>query len=73
MTDAKSVKTLLASHFKLSKEQLSKDNDELKRMARVPYALVVGSLMYMMVCMRPDIAHVVGAVSRFMANLDEQY
>ena len=29
-------------------------------MSRVPYASAVGSLMYAMVCTRPDIAHVVG-------------
>ena len=37
-------------------------------MQRVPYASVVGSLMYAMVCTRPDIAHVVGTVSRFLSN-----
>lgn len=34
----------------------------------VPYASAVGSLMYAMVCTRPDIAHAVGVVSRFLAN-----
>ncbi|RVW14201.1 Retrovirus-related Pol polyprotein from transposon TNT 1-94 [Vitis vinifera] len=33
-------------------------------MRKVPYASAVGSLMYVMVCMRLDIAHVVGVVSR---------
>jgi len=37
-------------------------------MQQVPYASVVGSLMYVMVCIRPDIAHVVGTVSRFLSN-----
>ena len=68
MTDAKPVKIPLASHFKLSKEQSPKDDDKLKRMARVPYASTVGSLMYVMVCMRPNIAYAVGAMSRYMAN-----
>lgn len=36
-------------------------------MALVPYASVVGSLMYAMVCTRPDIAHVVGVLSRYMS------
>jgi hypothetical protein len=34
----------------------------------VPYALAIGSLMYAMVATRPDIAYVVGIVSRFMHN-----
>ncbi|XP_076882859.1 uncharacterized protein LOC143531449 [Bidens hawaiensis] len=37
-------------------------------MAKIPYASVVGSLMYAMVCTRPDIAHVVAVISRLMSN-----
>ena len=37
-------------------------------MSRIPYSSAVGSLMYAMVCTRPDIAHVVGVVSRYMNN-----
>jgi hypothetical protein len=37
-------------------------------MSHVPYANVVGSLMYVMVCTRPDIAHVVGVLSRYMSK-----
>ncbi|KAH9294471.1 hypothetical protein KI387_040324, partial [Taxus chinensis] len=39
------------------------------RCHEVPYSSAVGSLMYAMVCTRPDIAHAVGAVSRFMSDL----
>ncbi|GJX23323.1 retrotransposon protein, putative, ty1-copia subclass [Tanacetum coccineum] len=35
---------------------------------RVSYANAVGSLMYLMVCTRPDIAYAVSIVSRFLAN-----
>jgi hypothetical protein len=37
-------------------------------MSRVPYSSAVGSLMYAMVCTRPDIAHAVGVVRRYMNN-----
>ena len=37
-------------------------------MERIPYASAVGSLMYAMVCTRPDISQAVSVVSRFMAN-----
>ena len=37
-------------------------------MSSVPYASAVGSLMYAMVWTRPDIAHAVGVVSRYMEN-----
>ena len=37
-------------------------------MKKKPYSSVVGSLMYAMICTRPDIAYAVGVVSRFLAN-----
>ena len=37
-------------------------------MKLVPYAPTIGSLMYVMVMTRPNIAHAVGVVSRFMHN-----
>ncbi|KAI4338352.1 hypothetical protein L6164_016691 [Bauhinia variegata] len=39
-----------------------------KAKAHIPYRPAVGSLMYAMVCTRPDIAHAVGVVSRFLSN-----
>ena len=42
-------------------------------MKKVPYASIVGSLMYVMVCIRLDIAFVVGFVSRFMRNLRKEH
>jgi hypothetical protein len=35
-------------------------------MAHVPYASVVGSLMYAMVCTRPEISHAVGVLRKYM-------
>ena len=40
----------------------------MKEMSKVPYASAVGSLMYAMVCTRPDISHAVGVVSQFLTN-----
>jgi hypothetical protein len=42
-------------------------------MSRVPYANVVGSLMYAMVSTRPDISHAVGVVSRYMENPGKEH
>ena len=42
-------------------------------MKKVPYASVIGSLMYAMVCSRPDIAHAVGVVSRFLSNPSKEH
>lgn len=42
-------------------------------MRKVPYASAVGSLMYLMVCTRPDLAYYVSMVSRFMSNPGEKH
>ena len=63
----------MGNHFKLSKEQSPKIEEESDHMSKVPYALAIGSLMYAMVCTRPDIAHVVGVVSRFMSRPGKQH
>ncbi|GJW53299.1 retrovirus-related pol polyprotein from transposon TNT 1-94 [Tanacetum coccineum] len=41
---------------------------DVERISKVPYANAIGSLMYLMVCTRPDIAYVVSVVSRYLAN-----
>ncbi|KAH9312703.1 hypothetical protein KI387_027738, partial [Taxus chinensis] len=66
--DAKPVPNPLAGHFKLSKESCPKTEKERNQMSKVPYSSVLGSLMYAMVCTRPDIAHEMGVVSRFMTD-----
>ncbi|KAE8695627.1 Potassium transporter 10 [Hibiscus syriacus] len=68
MQDAKPVSTPLGVHFRLSKEQSPKTEEERAHMVKVPYASAIGSLMYVMVCTRPDIAQEVGAVSKHMNN-----
>nr|GEU79808.1 retrovirus-related Pol polyprotein from transposon TNT 1-94 [Tanacetum cinerariifolium] len=63
----------LGDHFKLSKKQAPKTEASKQRMAKITYASAVGSVMYAMVCTRPDIAHTVGVVSRFMSNLGREH
>eukprot|EP00253_Pinus_taeda_P001525 PITA_01525 len=73
MHNAKPVSTPFASHFKLSKEMCPKNQEDVDYMSKVPYASAVGSLMYAMVCTRPDIAHAVGVVSRYMNNPGKEH
>ena len=68
MDNAKAVSCPLAAHFKLSTKQCPSTDEKKKKMQHVPYASTVESLMYAMVCIRPDIDHVVSTVSRFMSN-----
>nr|GEV91824.1 retrotransposon protein, putative, Ty1-copia subclass [Tanacetum cinerariifolium] len=58
----------MASHFKLSSHECPKSEEDKEDMSRVPYSSAVGSLMYAMVCTRPDLAHVISVVSRYMHN-----
>ena len=73
INEAKPVNTLLGIHFKLSKEQSLKIEKEMDHMSKVPYASAIGSLMYAMVYTKPDIAHVVGVVSRFRSRPGKQH
>ncbi|CAN1245512.1 Retrovirus-related Pol polyprotein from transposon TNT 1-94 [Linum grandiflorum] len=73
MDGAKAVSCPLANHFQLSTKQCPSTNAEKTEMDRIPYASAVGSLMYAMVCTRPDIAHAVGVVSRFLSNSGKEH
>ena len=68
MVDAKPANVLLRGQFKLSKAQELKIEDEKAFMSKVSYASAVDSLIYVMVCTRPDIAQAVGVVSTYMSN-----
>ena len=69
----KPVSTPLAPHFKLSASQCPKTEEEREYISKVPYLNAVGSLMYAMVCTRPDISHAVGTVSWYMHNLGKEH
>ncbi|KAL0444104.1 UNVERIFIED_CONTAM: Retrovirus-related Pol polyprotein from transposon TNT 1-94 [Sesamum latifolium] len=68
MSKAMSVSTPLANHFKLSSEHCPKTDREIKDMTKVSYASAVGCLMYAMVCTRPDLAHAVSLVCKYMSK-----
>jgi len=73
MKNAKPISTPLIGHMNLSKRMCLTFREEKERMAKVPYFFVVGSLMYAMVCTRPDIAHAVGVVSRYLDNPGKEH
>ncbi|RVW94847.1 Retrovirus-related Pol polyprotein from transposon TNT 1-94 [Vitis vinifera] len=60
--------TPVAKGDKFSLHQCPKNELEKKDMKRFPYASAVGSLMYAQVCMRPDIAYIVGMLGRYLSN-----
>nr|GEX85053.1 retrovirus-related Pol polyprotein from transposon TNT 1-94 [Tanacetum cinerariifolium] len=54
--NGKSVQMPLGGHFKLLLKDCTVRDCDVERMSKVPYANAVGSLMYLMVCTRLDIA-----------------
>ncbi|KAG8482828.1 hypothetical protein CXB51_024043 [Gossypium anomalum] len=64
MQSAKPVSTPLAAHFRLSSALSPQSDDEIEYMSHVPYSSAVGSLMYAMVCSRPDLSYAVSAFGR---------
>nr|GEZ78195.1 retrotransposon protein, putative, Ty1-copia subclass [Tanacetum cinerariifolium] len=66
--NGKSVQMPLGGHFKLSLKDCPVRDCDVERMSKVPYANAVGSLMYLIVCKRPDIAYAVSVVSRYLAK-----
>jgi hypothetical protein len=73
MKECKPVKVLIPIGVKLSTDQCPKTHEEEEDMSHVSYASAIGSLMYEMVCTRPDIAHAVGVLSRSMSKPGKEH
>ena len=73
MSEAKPVCSPLADHFKLGSHQCPTSDEDKAEMKSIPYSSAVGSLMYALVCTRPDIAFAVGVVSRFLSNPGKEH
>jgi len=64
--DTKFVSTSLAPHFKLKVAMSPTTVEEHEYMTRMSYTSAVGSLMYAMVCTRPNLLQAVSMISRYM-------
>jgi hypothetical protein len=73
MHGSKPVKVPIPIGVKLSVDQCPKTQEEEEGMSHVPYANAVGSLMYAMVCTRPNIAHAVEVLSMFMSKPGKEH
>jgi ATP-binding cassette subfamily B (MDR/TAP) protein 1 len=73
MPDAKEFTTPIAPHSKLSSTQCPVTDEDIGYMSRLPYSSAVGSLMYAIVCSRPDLSYAMSLVSRYMANPGKEY
>ncbi len=57
----------------LFKKMCPNTSEEIQRMSKIPYASTIGSLMYAMLCTRPDIALAVSLTSRYQSNPGEEH
>ncbi|KAJ9545394.1 hypothetical protein OSB04_025101 [Centaurea solstitialis] len=57
----------------LSKTQCPVTSQDQDKMKSVPYASAIGSIMYAMLCTRPDVAYSVSVTSRFQQNPGEPH
>jgi hypothetical protein len=73
MHDSKPVSTPIAPHFKLSSSRSPSTDPDFEYMSKVPYSSAVGSLMYAMVCSRPDLSYAMSLVSRYMTNPGKEH
>ncbi|KAL8094312.1 hypothetical protein AgCh_036005 [Apium graveolens] len=50
-----------------------KTPEERERMSKIPYASAIGSIMYAMLCTRPDVAYSISVTSRYQSNPGEDH
>jgi hypothetical protein len=62
------VVTPMDPSVKLSSADSPATPEDKEEMSQYPYATLIGTLMYLMTCTRPDIAYAVGFLCRFMSN-----
>lgn len=59
--------------IRLIKDQPLSNEEELERMSQVPYASVIGSIMYFMTCTRPDISYALSMVNWYKDNVGDSH
>jgi transposase InsO family protein len=68
LQDCKPVSTPLNPGSRLSTSMSPQNDAEVSEMRQCPYVSVVGSIMYLAVTTRPDIAYAAGVLARFNSN-----
>ena len=71
MHEAKKGFLPMSHGVSLSKTQCPSTTDERERMNVIPYASAIGSIMYAMICTRPDVSYALSVTSRYQADPGE--
>ena len=73
MDESKKGYLPMSYDINLSKNMCSKTNDKKERMSRIPYALAIRSIMYVMLCTKLDVSYTLSMASRYKANPSERH
>ena len=57
----------------LSKTQCQTMQDKRDRMSKIPYAYAIGSIMYAMLCTRPDVSYALSMTRNYQSDLGESH
>lgn len=71
MQDSKKGNLPMSHGIYLSKEDCPATSDERERMNKIPYASAIGSIMYAMICTRPDVSYALSITSRYQSDPGE--
>lgn len=71
MQDAKRGYVPVSHGITISKENGPKSLDDKDRMSKIPHASAIGSIMYAMICTRPDVSYALSMTSRYQSNPGE--
>ena len=73
MQDSKKGFLPMSHGINLGKNQCPQMTDERNKMSVIPYASAIGSIMYAMLCTRPDVSYALSATSRYQSDPGESH
>jgi hypothetical protein len=73
MQDSKKGFLPMSHGITLIKSQCATSPDEQKKMSAIPYASAIGSIMYAMLCTRPDVSFDLSVTSRYQSDFGEDH
>jgi hypothetical protein len=59
--------------MRFNEKQCPSTAKEWEHMSKVPYASAIGSIMYAMICTRPNVSYALSVASRYQADLGESH
>ncbi|MCR2847927.1 hypothetical protein KN825_15195, partial [Weizmannia coagulans] len=73
MQDSKRGFLPMSHGITLGKTQCPNTKDERERMSKIPYASAIGSIMYVMLCTRPDVSYALSITSKYQSDPGESH